>query len=71
MGSFSNNIRTRREMLGMSQEELAKKVGVTQAAIWLYENGESTPKLAIAIALARALGITVEQLACGSEPNQS
>ena len=62
MGDFSNNIKSRREMLRMTQEELAKRVGVTQTTIWLYENGEATPKLAIALALAKALGTTVEQL---------
>lgn len=62
MGKFSSNIRNRREMLNLSQADLAKRAGVTQTTIWMYENGESTPKLAIAIALAKALGVTVEQL---------
>ena len=47
---------------GMSQEELAKRVGVTQSAIWQYENGEATPKIKIAVDIARQLGVTVEAL---------
>ena len=57
------NIKSRREMMGISQKDLAKKVGVTQAAIFFYESGKSIPRLDIAIALANTFGITVEQLA--------
>lgn len=67
MGSFRDNLRIRRLQLRMSQLDLAKKIGVTQTAIWQYENGEATPKIEIALRLARALGMTVEQLA-GDEP---
>lgn len=67
MGNFRDNLRNRRLQLLMSQEELAKKIGVTQTTIWLYERGEATPKIEIALRLARALGMTVEQLA-GDEP---
>ena len=57
------NIKSRREKMGISQKDLAKKVGVTQAAIFFYESGKSIPRLDIAIALANTFGITVEQLA--------
>ena len=67
MGNFRDNLRIRRLQLLMSQDELAKKIGVTQTAIWQYENGEATPKLEIALRLAKVLGMTVEQLA-GDEP---
>lgn len=67
MGSFRDNLRIRRLQLRMSQLDLAKKIGVTQTAIWQYENGEATPKIEIALRLAKALGMTVEQLA-GEEP---
>lgn len=67
MGSFRDNLRIRRLQLRMSQLDLAKKIGVTQTAIWQYENGEATPKIEIALRLAKALGMTVEQLA-GDEP---
>ena len=66
MGNFSSNIKTLREIGGMSQKDLAKKVGVTQAAIFFYESGKSIPRLDIAIALAKALGVTVEQLVSNS-----
>jgi putative transcriptional regulator len=71
MGSFRDNLRVRRLQLLMSQDELAKKIGVTQTAIWLYENGEATPKLEIALRLAKVLGMTVEQLAGEESPKAS
>lgn len=62
MSTFSKNLVNLRTNKDISQEELAKRVGVTQTAIWQYENGLATPKLQIAIALANALGTTCEQL---------
>lgn len=71
MGNFRDNLRIRRLQLLMSQDGLAKKVGVTQAAIWQYENGEATPKIEIALRLAKVLGMTVEQLAGEESPKAS
>ena len=71
MGSFRDNLRIRRLQLRMSQLDLAKKIGVTQTAIWQYENGEATPKLEIALRLAKVLGMTVEQLAGEDTPKAS
>lgn len=71
MGSFRDNLRIRRLQLRMSQLDLAKKIGVTQTAIWQYENGEATPKIEIALRLAKALGMTVEQLAGEDTPKAS
>ncbi len=69
MGKFSDNLRIRRLQLLLSQEALAKRVGVTQAVICNYENGLNTPKLEIALRLAKALNTTIEQLAGEEEPN--
>ena len=52
---------------GLSQEELAKRIGVSQGAICQYESGDATPKIAIAVALARTLGTTCEALLYGEE----
>lgn len=68
MDRFSENIRYFREKRQISQEELAKRAGITQSAISLYEKGEITPKLIVADKIASALGITIEQLMKGEEP---
>jgi len=55
-------IRQRRSELGMSQANLATKVGVDRRQIRRYETGETQPTLSVAKAIARALGITIDEL---------
>jgi len=45
-----------------SQAEIAAEVGVSRQTISSLENGHSLPSVMLAIALARALGTTVEAL---------
>lgn len=71
MGNFTDNLRNRRVQLGMNQTELAKKIGVTPTTIWLYERGEATPKIDIALRLAKVLGVTIEQLVGEDPPKAS
>jgi len=56
-------IRQRRSELGMSQSDLAAKVGVDKRQIRRYESGETQPTLPIAKAIAQALGISIDELA--------
>lgn len=51
-----------REYLGLSQKEVAKKMGITQAALSQMESGEKKLRKATMEKLAVALGINVEQL---------
>lgn len=46
----------------MSQEELAKKVGVTRQTIGLIESGDYNPTLKLCIAICKALGKTLNDL---------
>lgn len=56
-------IRQRRSELDMSQADLAAKVGVDRRQIRRYEAGETQPTLPVAKVIARALGITLDELA--------
>ena len=56
-------IRERRSELGMSQADLAAKVGVDRRQIRRYESGETQPTLPVAKAIALALGISIDELA--------
>ena len=56
-------IRQRRSELGMSQGDLAAKVGVDRRQIRRYESGETQPTLSVARTIARALGISIDELA--------
>ena len=62
MAEFAHNLARLRTEKGITQEELAKRAGVTQAAIWQYEKGLATPKVQIAVRLANILGTTCEEL---------
>lgn len=62
MGDFASNLRKRRTELKMTQEELARRVGVSQVAIHQYESGTATPKMAIAVKLAKVLKTSCENL---------
>jgi len=41
---FSNRLKEAREQKGLSRDDLAKRLGVTNSAISNYENGISSPK---------------------------
>src|SRR5262245_18624807 len=56
-------IKTRREELNLSQAELARAAGVHVRQIRRYESGEQQPVLAVAVKMAAALGVTLDELA--------
>lgn len=56
-----------RKSLGMTQEELANKVFVTNKAVSKWEKGQSFPDIALFEPLAEALGVTVSELIAGKK----
>src|SRR5690242_1273457 len=61
-------LRLARQARGLSQQQLAGVAGVTRQAVSAVESGHSDPSLRVALGLARALGMTVEELFGPSEP---
>ena len=59
---MKNIIRERRKQLGLSQDELAKKCGVSRQTITAIENNKYDPSLALAFALADELMLRVDEL---------
>jgi putative transcriptional regulator len=59
---LENSIKARRTELGLTQAELAEACGVTRKTVNTVENGVFTPSTLLALKLARALNVTVEQL---------
>lgn len=47
---------------GLSQKELAERVGVRSASISGYESGKASPSLDVLIKLAKALNISLDYL---------
>ena len=57
-----------RQTRGFSQQQLAGMAGVSRQAVSAVESGHSDPSLRVALALAQALGISVEELFGPGEP---
>lgn len=57
-----NRIKERRGELGITQAELAERVGVTRKTVNTVENAIFTPSTILALKLAESLGLSVEQL---------
>lgn len=60
--SLASNIKMLRERQGLTQEELARKVGVSQQAILNFEKDKNKPNIVTGVSIAKALGTTCEQL---------
>lgn len=59
---MENIIRSMRKQQGLSQEELAKKCGVSRQTVNAIENNKYDPTLALAFHLAKELQTTVDDL---------
>jgi DNA-binding XRE family transcriptional regulator len=57
-----NQIRSKRQAVGLSQGDLAKRCGLTRQAISAIEAGHYNPNTTVALRLARAWGCTVEEV---------
>ena len=60
---FGVNLRRLRETAGMSQSDLADKVGVTRGMIAQYELGAKSPTVATACRIADVFGCTLDSIA--------
>ena len=59
---MENQIRVLRKEKGISQEDLARRCGVSRQTINAIENNKYDPTLSLAFRLARELGVTVDGL---------
>jgi transcriptional regulator with XRE-family HTH domain len=59
---FGQNLRRKREILGISQEDLAEKAGLHRTYIGSVERGERNVSIDNMERLAVAVGSTIEQL---------
>ncbi len=59
---LSENLKKKREGKNLSQEKLAKSVGISQQAYSFFEKGLKIPSLSVAVLLAKELDTTVDEL---------
>jgi len=57
-----------RAELDITQEQLAKGVGVSRLAIHNVERGKAVPSVSLALKLARFFGVSVERVFTLKEP---
>jgi transcriptional regulator with XRE-family HTH domain len=65
--SLNNRITERRKSLGLTKAELAKRSGITPAAVCNIENGSRLPMLPVASKLADTLAVSIDFLAGRSD----
>jgi putative transcriptional regulator len=61
MPAIRNQIRELRAQQGMTQQELADKIGVTRQTVIAIEQDRYSPSLETAFKVAIALGVPLEQ----------
>ncbi|HPN72397.1 MAG TPA: response regulator [Candidatus Omnitrophota bacterium] len=64
---FSQNLKNLRKSLKLSQHDLARRMGIAQSTVGMWETGKRTPKLDEIKRLATALNITMERLISRSD----
>ena len=62
MNKFSKRLKTLRMEQGLSQNQLASKVKVSQAAIARWEAGLQIPNIEVAIMFAQYFGVSLDYL---------
>jgi len=68
---MNNRIREFRARYDLTQEELARKVGVRRETIVFLEKGKYNPSLRLAYDISRALKSTIEEVFVFEEPNNT
>ena len=62
MGIQFTNLKLYRSQAGLTQEEIAEKLGVSRQAVAKWEKGESLPDIECCVKLSEIYGITVDML---------
>ena len=65
--NLGQRIRQRREILKITQQELAKALGMTPQHVSAIEQDKWSPSLALLPKLAKELGVTIDYLLTGKE----
>lgn len=60
--NFSNNLLRLRKQFGLTQEELAERVGVSRQTVTKWESGESLPDISLCSDIAKIFGVNLDDL---------
>lgn len=59
---IGKKIKEQRKLLNLTQEDLAKSVGISVSAVSKWESGNSYPDIALLVPISRMLNLTVDEL---------
>ena len=65
--AFAENLKAVRIERGYTQKQLADMANITQPVITDYEKGRKQPLISTAVDIAKALGVTCEELVNGEK----
>jgi transcriptional regulator with XRE-family HTH domain len=65
--AFGGHLAELRRQAGLTQRELGAAIGVAQATVAYYETQSANPPVALVPAIAKALGVRIEQLFNGAD----
>ena len=63
--TLNENIRALRIDAGLSQDELAARLGVSRQSVSKWETGSATPELEKLTAMSELFGVTLDELVYG------
>ena len=63
---MGKRVRKQRQLIGLTQQELAERIGVSTSFVGHVERGTRTASLETLVALSNALGVGVDYLLAGS-----
>lgn len=67
MKTFGQRMLEARRRAGLSQQEIAARLGTSGTVVGRYERGHVTPSVEVAWKVAQLLGVTLDSLCGGSE----
>ena len=62
MVEFVCHLKKYRQQVGLTQEQLAEKVGVRRETIMRLEKVQYNPSLKLAVDISRAVGVPIEEI---------
>ncbi len=70
MASTASRLKAFREAAGLSQRELARQIGQDQSNVRYWERSGNLPRSDVLLPMAKALGVTVEELLGEPKPRR-
>ncbi|MBM7540254.1 helix-turn-helix transcriptional regulator [Amphibacillus cookii] len=66
---LKNTLKVHRAKLGLNQAEMGKRIGVSRQTISLIERGDYSPSVTLALKIAKACDVSVEEIFYYEEDN--